>query len=481
MSELNIPESWAEARFEDAISIQGGSQPPKSLFINEPREDYVRLVQIRDFRTDNHPTYIPVEKAKRSFTKNDVMIGRYGPPVFQVLRGLEGSYNVALMKATPTLALEREYMYWFLKNPNIYRDVNSVAQRSAGQTGVNLAFLNEYPVPVPPIAEQNRIVEKIKLCFNKIDTTEQNLNKAESLLLKYRESLLVKAFRGELLRQDSNIEPASVLREKIRIEREKDITGKKKNQEFTPVSDDEKPFDVPESWEWVRLGELVKFRRGHNPPKSEFIYEPRKEYVRFVQIQDFKRDDKAVYVPDSHKLKRCVKGDIMVCAYRHIGKYSREMEGAFNVALCHFGIREHVSSDFIELLLPTMFIKGALLAVSERSMIPSMSVDVAAQLVIPLPPEYMQKKLIETLHRNYKNIETTVKDIQKKKVFLKKLKESILSKAFQGELVDQIHSEGTGKELLERVIALIRQEKAKKKVSKKKITKKKASKKTTKK
>lgn len=93
------PKEWPVLAMGDVIEFRGGSQPPKETFVSEARPGYVRLVQIRDFKTDKYKTYIPEQLAKRSFEKDDVMIARYGPPVFQILRGLSGSYNVALMKA----------------------------------------------------------------------------------------------------------------------------------------------------------------------------------------------------------------------------------------------------------------------------------------------------------------------------------------------------------------------------------------------
>jgi type I restriction enzyme, S subunit len=104
-----IPCSWRWVRMDEVVLFVGGSQPPKSTFIYEPRSGYTRLVQIRDFKSDAHMTFVPNERANRPFGEEDVMIGRYGPPVFQILRGLSGTYNVALMKASPKgAALSRE-------------------------------------------------------------------------------------------------------------------------------------------------------------------------------------------------------------------------------------------------------------------------------------------------------------------------------------------------------------------------------------
>ena len=111
------PKGWAIHKMSDVIDFKGGSQPPKETFEYEEKEGYIRLVQIRDFRTDKFKTYIPESLAKRRFEIDDVMIGRYGPPVFQILRGLSGSYNVALMKAAPKEGVTKDFVYRLLQLP----------------------------------------------------------------------------------------------------------------------------------------------------------------------------------------------------------------------------------------------------------------------------------------------------------------------------------------------------------------------------
>lgn len=164
------PKGWPVLRMGDVIDFKGGSQPPKDCFIDEPRPGYVRLVQIRDFKTDRYKTYIPESLAKRFFEVDDVMIARYGPPVFQILRGLSGSYNVALMKAQPRQNVLPEFIFWLLQLPKYQQAVISNSERTAGQTGVNLDFLNALEVPLPPISYQGeiaRMTQRISLLISK--------------------------------------------------------------------------------------------------------------------------------------------------------------------------------------------------------------------------------------------------------------------------------------------------------------------------
>lgn len=140
----------------------GGSQPAKEEFIFEPQDGYIRLIQIRDFKSEKFKTFIKKNSVKKFFNKDDVMIARYGPPIFQILRGLEGAYNVALMKAVPDEEkLSKNFLFYFLQNSKIQNFVISNSQRSAGQAGVNTDLLNSYQILLPSLEEQRKIVEKL--------------------------------------------------------------------------------------------------------------------------------------------------------------------------------------------------------------------------------------------------------------------------------------------------------------------------------
>lgn len=106
-----IPEGWESKTIGEVASFSGGSQPPRSTFKFAPEPGYIRLVQIRDYKSNANETYIPEILAKKRCSAQDIMIGRYGPPIFQILRGIEGAYNVALIKATPNYCIDREYLF----------------------------------------------------------------------------------------------------------------------------------------------------------------------------------------------------------------------------------------------------------------------------------------------------------------------------------------------------------------------------------
>jgi type I restriction enzyme S subunit len=152
-----LPGDWEASTIGDVATFSGGSQPPRSTFKFAPASGYVRLVQIRDYKTDDFATYIPELLARKRCTAQDIMIGRYGPPVFQILRGIEGAYNVALIKTTPTQRIDREFYFNVLKQESLLQLIDALSRRSSGQTGVEMSALKSFGVALPPMTEQRAI------------------------------------------------------------------------------------------------------------------------------------------------------------------------------------------------------------------------------------------------------------------------------------------------------------------------------------
>jgi len=188
------PKCFARKKLGELIKFEGGAQPPASTFSTDPGPEKVRLVQIRDFKSDRYKTYIPRRLARRFFDKSDVMIGRYGPPVFHIFRGLEGSYNVALMKAVPREGVLNEFVFHLLQEKRLHNFVVANSERTAGQSGVNLDLLQDYDAYLPPLELQTRFSRIV----SRLDTHSKHM-----LVSSYEHdalfaSLQHRAFTGQL-------------------------------------------------------------------------------------------------------------------------------------------------------------------------------------------------------------------------------------------------------------------------------------------
>ena len=158
---LTNPKGLTMTTIGAVCDFHGGSQPPRKEFIFEPKEGYVRLIQIRDYKTDEYITYAPKDKCRKFCAADDIMIGRYGPPIFQILQGIEGAYNVALMKAVPH-GINKEFMRAYLKREELLHHLEQFQQRTAGQAGIDMGELRAYPCPLPSETEQLEYVEFIR-------------------------------------------------------------------------------------------------------------------------------------------------------------------------------------------------------------------------------------------------------------------------------------------------------------------------------
>lgn len=247
------------------------------------------------------------------------------------------------------------------------------------------------PLLKPSLEEQKRMVDEIDQTFIKLEFAKSNL---ERNLHNSKE-----LFDGEL----------------------RSIASKKE-----------------EGWQHKKLGDVCKLTRGHNPPKSKFINSPKEGYVRFYQIRDGWSDEFKVYVPETPQLHKVEPNDILMVAYRHIGKAFRGVSGAFNVALCKITNKRNdiLDDDFLFYLIPTDLIRGELLKRSERSLIPSMSVEHLKELEIPIPPMQIQKSLINSLD-NLKQQSLKLEEIYQTKLKnIEELRNGILFRAFEIELIE---------------------------------------------
>ena len=334
---FELPESWAWARLQSFVNFIGGSQPPKSTFEYVATKDNIRLIQIRDYKTDKFLTYIPKSLARRFCSKGDVMIGRYGPPIFQVLRGLEGSYNVALMKAVsePGIMLN-DYLFYLLQDGELLKMLESLSDRTCGQDGINMYELNRYIVGIPPLDEQNRITQYLISVLPIVDNIASNKAELESLITQTKAKILDLAIRGQFVPQDPNDEPASVLLERIRAEKEELIKqGKIKRDKKESVIfrgednsyyekmpdgklhclDDQLPFELPDSWEWCNLSMIgttnigLTYRPTDIEPDGVMVFRSCNIVNDQVDLSDLVRVKTTI-----RENQYAQKNDILICA-----------------------------------------------------------------------------------------------------------------------------------------------------------------------
>ncbi len=171
-------------KLTDICDFQGGSQPPKKEWSKSMKEGYVRMLQIRDF-TQSHKDnveYVKVSKSIKTCKSDDIMIGRYGASVGKILTGLEGAYNVAIMKTIPNeKVLSKKYLLALLKAPLFQNFILSVGVRAA-QAGFNKDDLSKFYVFLPSLDNQKRIAKVLANCEKLIQKRKESITLLEEFL-----------------------------------------------------------------------------------------------------------------------------------------------------------------------------------------------------------------------------------------------------------------------------------------------------------
>ena len=170
-----IPESWVWCGHNSILDISGGAQPSKNYFETKPKPNYIRLYQIRDYGESPVPVYIPINLASKQTKKGDILLARYGGSLGKVFHAEQGAYNVAMAKVIFKFEnlIYKEFAYYYYLS-DLYQGKLKEISRTA-QAGFNSTDFNDMYFPLPPLAEQQRIVQKIEELFSVFNNIQKAL------------------------------------------------------------------------------------------------------------------------------------------------------------------------------------------------------------------------------------------------------------------------------------------------------------------
>ena len=292
---FEIPESWEWVRlgnYAEKVTDQVASGSFASLRENVPslkEPNYAIMVKTADFSNGFTRNLTYTTKQGYEFLANSNLFG--GELILSNIGSIGKCFIVPKLNCKMTLAPNsimirltdeflRDYLYNFILSPQGFEELNEITSGTAMKK-FNKTDLKRILIPVPPVNEQKRIVNKlqeVKHLTDKYKELEDNSTRLNTdFPNQLKKSILQYAVQGELVPQDSADEPASVLLERIRAEKEQLIkSGKIKRDKHESVIfrrdnsyyervdgierciDDEIPFEIPDSWEWVRLGSLFQ-------------------------------------------------------------------------------------------------------------------------------------------------------------------------------------------------------------------------------
>lgn len=286
---FDIPDGWEWARLGSALDVRDGTHAtPKYVSEGYP---LVTSKNIRDGKIDFSTCKLIAEKdyreisARSNVQRNDIimaMIGTIGNPVIVDTDVPFSIKNVALFKRVPN-GCDMHYAHSFLR----YAQSVMKKESSGGvQSFVSLSYLRDFLMPIPPLAEQRRIVAKLDELmplverYDRLDHERSELN--ADIAAEMRASVLQAAVQGALTEREPDDEPAIELLE---------CRGKK------PLWVDDVPFDLPNGWCWSTLGDIATLERGAGIKRGE-VTETGMPCVRYGEL--YTTYDQAIAEIQSH-------------------------------------------------------------------------------------------------------------------------------------------------------------------------------------
>lgn len=301
--EQYIPETWRWVYLTDVATILYGFPFNSDLF-NENRQGKA-LIRIRDIIGGKTSTYTTEECTENyNITKGDMLVGMDGNFQVEFWNSEDAWLNQRVCKISANSKyLNQKYLYYYL--PIILKNINDSVSYSTVKH-LSAKILNNIILPLPSVHEQYRIVAKIEELFPYLERYAEAYEKIEQFNANFPEnmkkSILQYAIQGKLVEQRPEEGTAEELYQQIQEEKQKLIKeGKiKKEKPLAEITEDEIPFEIPESWKWIRLGKIIIFQGGYAFKSTEYVQSSKNQVIRLGNVKNntLLIHEKAVFVDD---------------------------------------------------------------------------------------------------------------------------------------------------------------------------------------
>ena len=333
----------------------------------------------------------------------------------------------------PKYQIQSEFWFYWLQWQK-----DTFEQKATGTTfqAISIELIKNILIPLPPLSEQHRIVTAIEAIFTQIELLEQNKTNLQTAVKQAKSKILDLAIHGKLVPQDPTDEPASVMLEKLRAEKEAKIAageikrGKNDSYIYRKPTDncyyqkytdgceenisDEIPFDVPDGWAWCRLGEIADIARGGSPRPIEDFITDKENGINWIKIGDTTPEDKYIISakekikPEGKKHSRFVHaGDFLLTNSMSFGRpYILKIDGCIHDGWLVFAdIRKYLLKDFLYYTLSSQYIYNSFSLVAAGSTVKNLKADTVKQVLCPLPPLTEQQRIVTRIEELFAQLD----------------------------------------------------------------------------
>lgn len=319
---------------------------------------------------------------------------------------LNANQAVSMIRLIDPYAINLTYMVYALNSPEIQQYLTKQKKVTA-IPNLTLEIIENCLLPLPPIDEQNRIVAKIEKLLPYIDRYEQAWSKLEDFNKRFpvdmQKSILQMAIQGKLVPQLPEEGTGEELYQQIQAEKQALIkAGKiKKEKPLPEITEDEIPFDIPESWKWVRLGDCT----GYAQPKEKISPKDITEDMWSLDLEDIQKETGTI-IAKLKAAERVITGDKVKfykgqVLYSKLRPYLKKILIAPNDGICTPELVPFntylVDEYYIAYVLRSPHVDHAINSVTYGVKMPRVGTDTMVNLLIPLPPLAEQKRIVAKL------------------------------------------------------------------------------------
>lgn len=451
-----VPENWVWSNLKYISTLVTGNTPSKKYkdyygydipFI-KPND----LYQGRSLKTSTEMlSNLGAEKA-RILPKGSTAVCCIGSIGKVAYLEVDGATNQQINSIIPN-KLNSLYIYYYILSEYFQRELinNSSATTIAI---INKSKMGELTVPIPPLNEQERIVDKIERLFEKLDKAKELIVEARDDFEKRRSAILEKAFRGELTKEwrKNNLVENNIF--ELLIRQNNKI---KKNFKFTQATE---LFNLPNEWYWIKLKDICeKFKYGTSSKSKE---EGKIPVLRMGNLQGGKLDwSNLVYTSDEEEISKydLKFGDLLFNRTNSpelVGKtsiYQCERQAIYAGYLIRVRTFKDINSKYINYFMNSIFAKHRCMEVKSDGVSQSnINAEKLGDFDIPVPSLEEQNEIVRILDKLLEE-ESKIEELTELEEQIELIKKSILAKAFRGKLRTNCEEDESALELLKKILS----------------------------
>lgn len=435
---ITIPENWCIMYISDMALFQEGP----GILAEDFRDYGTPLIRIAGMQTNkvtldgcNYLDPLKVEAKWKHFKLDvgDILISTSASmdKVCEVYEDCAGAIPyTGQIRFKMYGGISKEYFKWFVQSPLYKRQIDS-QKAGAAIKHYGPTHLKKMIIPIAPLEEQQRIVAKIEELLPYVERYEQTENKLEKLNTTFpdqlKKSILQEAIQGKLVPQDPADEPASALLERIRAEKAQLIKDGKIKREKNPSQifrgedghfyervgknepvciDEELPFEIPETWEWARLGSILSVKGGKRVPKGYALLDTPTDHI-YIRVTDMKNNtlttNKLKYISNEifEQIKNYTisKDDLYLTIAGTIGNAGvvPDIFDGMNLTENAVKLTEiKINKLYVLLAILSPFIQDQFVDKTNKVAQPKLAIKRILSTLIPVPPSKEQQRIVET-------------------------------------------------------------------------------------